>query len=188
MNFDVYQGKTQKVIKATSGDLGVAAGVVKILCSTLPNGHDFKIFADNFFTSIPLIEQLKEEGKFFVGTIRLPRMKNCPLLCEKDLKKNGRGTIGYRVGQNRNIIAVRWLDNRAVTLVSSFVCIDPINEVRRYDRKTRTHVEVQQPNIVKVYNKFMGGVDKLNMLCALYKQTIRSRRGGMCTYGFTVLS
>ena len=31
-------------------------------------------------------------------------------------------------------------------------------------------------HIVKVYNTFMGGVDKLDMMCSLYKPTLKSRR------------
>lgn len=172
-DFDVYQGKNVNVDKSI---LGMSSQIVKSLCESLPSGHNFKVFADNFFTSLPLVESLKREGMFFVGTIRTPRLKNCPLKCEKDLKKEGRGAIDYRVEVNRDIVAVRWFDNKAVTLVSSFVAVDPIEEISRYDRSARKKISVKQPGIVRVYNQFMGGVDKLDMVCSLYKQTIRSRR------------
>ena len=63
----------------------------------LPDGHKFKVFAENFFTSSPLIMELKKRNVFYVGTIRLPRMKNFPLLAEKELKKKGRGAFDYRL-------------------------------------------------------------------------------------------
>ena len=53
------------------------------------------------------------------------------MMAEKDLKKQGRGAIGYRVKTNSNITAVKWYNNKAVTLISSFVGIDPIAEISR---------------------------------------------------------
>ena len=53
------------------------------MTSSLPSGHNFKAFADNFFTSLPLLDVLKERAIWFARTIRINRMNNCPLLCEK---------------------------------------------------------------------------------------------------------
>ena len=95
-DFDIYQGKANKSPAAnkTTG-LGITSSVVVDLCLALPDGHNFKVFADNFFTTLPLIMELKKRNIFYVGTIRLPRMKNCPLLVEKDLKKKHRGAFDY---------------------------------------------------------------------------------------------
>ena len=113
---------------------------------------------------------------YFVGTVRIPRLKNCPLMAQRDLKKQGRGAIDYRVKTNSNIIAVKWYDNKTVKLISSFVGIDPIAEISRYDHSVHEKAAVNQSNIVKVYNTFMVGVYKLDKVCSLNKQTIRSRR------------
>ena len=86
-DFGIYQGKL-KSISDTS--LGVSADVVINLTSSLPDKHNFKVFADNFFTNLPLIVELRKRNIYFVGTIRGSRMKKCPLLSEKDLKMNGR--------------------------------------------------------------------------------------------------
>ena len=37
-------------------------------------------------------------------------------------------------------------------------------------------VQVTQTDIVHVYNQYMGGVDKLHMICMLYKPSLRTRR------------
>ena len=50
--------------------------------------------------------ELKRRNIFYVGTIRLPRMKNCPLLAEKDLKKKGGGAFDYRLDVDSNIIVI----------------------------------------------------------------------------------
>ena len=87
-DFDVYSGKSNENTKSV---YGLSGEVVLQMASTLPKHHNFKLFADNFFTSLPLIETLKHNGILFVGTARTGRLKNCPLMCEKDLKKTGRG-------------------------------------------------------------------------------------------------
>ena len=147
----------------------MSSQVVKSLCGSLPSGHSFKIFSDNFFTSLALVGELEKDAIHFVGTVTIPILKNCPLMAEKDFKKQELGAINYRDETNSNIIAVKWYDNKAVTLISSFVGIDPIAEISRYDCSVHEKFAFNQPNIVKVYNTFMGGVDKLDMVCSLYK-------------------
>ena len=47
--------------------------------------------------------------------------------------------------------------------------VEPIDSVRRYDQREKTYIDVPRPSIVKLYNTCMGGIDKLDMMCALYK-------------------
>lgn len=63
---------------------------------------------------------------------------------------------------------MRWYDNRAVQLSSTNSGIEPILTVKRWDRKQHMHIDVQCPAIVSEYNYHMGGVDKFDMLAALY--------------------
>ena len=86
-------------------------------------------------------------------------------MTEKEVKKQGRGAIDYRVETNGNIIAVKWYDNKIVTLIFLFVGIDPIAEISRYHCSAQEKVAVNQSNIVKVYNTLMDGVGKLDMVC-----------------------
>ena len=95
---------------------------------------------------------------------------------KKDLKKQGRGSFDFQVDIASNVVAVRWYDNQSVNLVSSYVSIEPLHTVRRYDRSLKEKINVKQPNIVHVYNQYMGGIDKLDMMCALYKPRLRTRR------------
>ena len=90
-----------------------------------------------------------------------------------------------RVNQDNNSI-VRGYDNKAVNLISSFVGIEPVGNVKRWDRKSKTHIMVPRPAIVETYNKFMGGVDLLDMLSALYKFSFKSRRWYMYIWWHTV--
>ncbi len=172
-DLDVCQGPADP--EKERSHVGVSGDVVLKLTSTLPAGKKHEVFADNYFTSLLLLEHLRERGIYFLGTIRMNRVRDCQMTEEKDLKKQGRGSMDYRVNQN-NVIIVRWCDSKAVNLVSSFVGITPQGQVKRWDRKTKTYVMVPRPAIVETYNRFMGGVDLLDMLSALYKYSFKTRR------------
>ncbi|XP_053376586.1 piggyBac transposable element-derived protein 2-like [Mercenaria mercenaria] len=183
-DFDVYQGKTEANDNEKS--LGVGGDVVMKLVSTLPEKKKYKIFTDNYFTSVSLVKALKEKQILFVGTIRQNRLK-CDLKSEKELKQNGRGSVDSKVETSSNIIAVRWYDNKSVNLVSSYVGVEPVEEVRRWDKKHKTYVQVNRPAIVVVYNRNMGGVDLLDSLCSLYKPRVKSRRWYMYIFWHTIM-
>ncbi|KAF3851262.1 hypothetical protein F7725_013034, partial [Dissostichus mawsoni] len=114
-DFDVYQGSVNG-IRAKS-ELGLSGDVVMKLASTLPEGQNYEIYADNYFTCVPLVVKLLDRGIHYVGTARQVRLPNCNLEEEKSLKKKGRGSFDIRVEANHNICAVKWYDSRAVTLV-----------------------------------------------------------------------
>ena len=143
-DFGLYQGK--EPTERNASEFGMSGDVVLKLVSTLAPNRNFKISADNYFTSIQHVEKLKGDGFLFTGTIRPNRLKGCPLLSEKELKKNGRGSVDHRLTRNGSITAVRWYDNLAVNLVSSFVGREPLDMVKRYDRKMHAFVEVPRPN------------------------------------------
>ncbi|XP_047490888.1 piggyBac transposable element-derived protein 3-like [Penaeus chinensis] len=173
-DFDIYQGKRGNTSDTSS--LGVAADVVLKLSSTLSDNKNYKVYADNFLSSIPLLEALQNHGIHDLGTIRPNRLRNCNLESDADLKKYGRGSYDFRVEQNHNFVAVKWHDTRAVTLVSTYAGPEPTSQVSRWDKRERNHVQVQIPLTVKEYNSFMGGIDLLDCFLAKYKYHMKSRR------------
>ena len=171
-DFSVYEGKAQG---QEISECKVSRGIVLKLTKTLPKNAGFKIFADNYFTSVLLVEKLLNDGFFYAGTIRFPRMRQCEPESEKTMKKEGRGSTDFKILSDENIIIMRWFDNKPVNLISSYVAVEPIDSVRCYDQREETYTEAPRPNILKVYNTYMGGTDKLDMICALYKGQIKSR-------------
>uniref|UniRef100_A0A3Q2EIN5 PiggyBac transposable element-derived protein domain-containing protein n=1 Tax=Cyprinodon variegatus TaxID=28743 RepID=A0A3Q2EIN5_CYPVA len=140
----------------SKSELGLSGDVVMKLASTLPEGQNYKMYADNYFTCVPLLVKLLDRGIHYVGTARQVRLPNCNLEDEKSLKKKGRGRYDVRVEGNHNICAVKWYDNRAVTLLSSFAGPEPVQKIQRWDKANRTYIEVERPYIVGAYNKYMG--------------------------------
>lgn len=74
------------------------------------------------------------------------------------------------------IVLVKWYDNRPVTLASNFIGVGAVDDVRRWDKRSRSFVMVRRPEIVHRYNTSMGGVDKLDQLISLYRTFIKSRK------------
>ena len=72
-----------------------SAQVVARLCVDLPGHQNFKVFFDNWFTTLDLLYYLRANGILAVGTIRVNRLKGCPVDANKELQKLGRGTMDY---------------------------------------------------------------------------------------------
>jgi len=49
------------------------------------------------------------------------------------------------------------------------------DECRRWDKEERKYVNISCPEAIQLYNKNMGGVDKLDFLVKIYRSFIRSR-------------
>lgn len=133
-DFEVYQGASKE--RDGSG-LSVSGDVVIDMTSKLEEGKNYKVFADNFFSSLKLVKALKAKGLWYVGTVRENRLQGCSLKAEKDLRKGGRGSMDSLVECDSNVVVVRWYDNRKVDVISSFVGIEPVEQVRRFDKTAR---------------------------------------------------
>ena len=95
---------------------------------------------------------------------------------KKTLEAEGRGTLDYVVDVNSNAVVVRWLDNGIVQLISTFVGPSMGNNITRWSGKETKLIEVECPEIVNQYNKHMGGVDLCDMLMALYRIRLGTKK------------
>ena len=66
-DFDLHTGAADKSLVS---ELGVTGDLVMQLASTLPSGVNHKLFADNYFTSLPVVEELQARGIQFLGTVK----------------------------------------------------------------------------------------------------------------------
>jgi len=88
------------------------------------------------------------------------------------LKKKERGTFDYRIDGKGNTVR-RWNDNSVVTAASSGAGIDPLCLANRYSPKLKKTIQVQQPNVIKV---FTGGVDRADENTEKYRPSIRGKK------------
>ena len=112
-DFDIYVGRTSDGIEHD-----LAFSVVTKLCQTL-YGKWHKVFLDNFFTTLKLVEHLFENKVLSCGTFRSGR-KGFPkeLFDKKEIKKLQRGEVMCR--RKGPIVALTWLDNKPVHVLSTF--------------------------------------------------------------------
>ncbi|KAL1233915.1 PiggyBac transposable element-derived protein [Trichinella pseudospiralis] len=125
---------------------------------------------------IPSVLRPIEDGIHSVATIRSNRLRGCPVMPSNELKRKGRGATDFCCTRDNKLCVVKWFDNREVILTSTYKCVDPVEPVRRWDKRQRQFIDVPCPQIVKEYNQFMGGVDLTGMLISLYRIDHKCRK------------
>lgn len=188
-SFEIYTGAGDNKIPEGAPDLGAASNVVVRLSKHIPNFLNHIIYFDNFYTSLGLITYLRSRGIFSLGTVRTNRLPNCKLASDETLKekKVERGYSEEYVGNayGVDISSVLWHDTKTVRLLSTYVGIKPFksystkiqtNTVTRWDKKKKQHYEIDCPNIIKEYNRHMGGVDLMDGLLGRYHIRMKTRK------------
>ena len=144
--FDIYTGRKD------ASEIVLGETVVLDLTRKL-HGTGISVFADNYFSSPTLAALLRDRGMNFVGLARKDRKGLPPF---KDDKKRQRSEMFYC--KEKILMAVKWIDNKSVHVIFNIINSDMSSAERR--------VIVQQeklcigcPDLIKMYNKNMGGVD-----------------------------
>ena len=182
VNCEPYQGAGGR----TDPQVGLGGSVVLGLLSRLPVGQHHKVYFDNFFTSLKLIDRLSALGIGAAGTVRANRVENCPVKSCDTMKKEPRGSSDFRSDITAGNVVVRWNDNSVVTVVSNFTGVQPLQRARRWSRAESRRVEIQQPHLISQYNSHMGGVDRMDQNLDKYRMTIRSRKWWWPLFAFTL--
>jgi len=77
---------------------------------------------------------------------------------------------------NYNITVLRWQDNKLVHTISTYAGAIPEDKAKRFDRKSRTTIEITRPYAISEYNRFMGGVDIMDRMIAHYPHGFKNRK------------
>ena len=131
---------------------------------------------ENFFTSPSLLRLLKGNGMAATGTVRANRTENAPLQAVDDMKKKARGSSDVVNDNKSNVTLVRWKDNKVVIVASTLYGKEPMKRARRCIKDKGGRVEIDQPNSVSVYNKTIGGVDRMDQNIGAYMVNISSKK------------
>ena len=177
VQFEPYQGvkgKTPSRKSATTWGLGER--VVLDLLNSLPPKLSYHVFCDNFFTSLRLVQHLQNENIKITGTIRSNRLDKCSILAPKLLEKKARGFYDQSTDEQGRLTVVGWNDNRCVYVVSNCLSVSPASTVSRFCRKQKKRISVDQPELIKVYNKNMGGVDRCDQNISAYRISMKSKK------------
>lgn len=163
--FDLYTGKR------TSGtEYGLGESVVIQLTKKL-DGLGCEIYIDNFFNSPLLQYRLISQNTKLCGTVRTNRKylpKTAP--ADKNMKRGDIYTTSYH-----GITFVKWMDNKAVHLLTNFLPPAETETVKRRMAGSAEKIDVRCPKIVSHYNKNMGGVDLMDQRKVYYEVDRRSK-------------
>ena len=143
-------------------DAGMTHAVVMKLADPIKSrGHH--IYTDNFYTSPKLFTDLRDNGFGACGTLRLNR-RGLPAAIKENVRKGEKKA--FRL--DPSMLAIKWMDKRAVTVLTT-VHDDTEVEVERRTRHAAGGREtVLKPKAVVEYNKYMGGVDLADQLLSYY--------------------
>ncbi|XP_029348686.1 piggyBac transposable element-derived protein 3-like [Acyrthosiphon pisum] len=152
-NFELYTGQEnfEKFRLNTEPDLMASANVVVRLSRIIPEKKNHRLYFDNYYTTIPLVQYMAKKGILTLGTVRRNRIPNCKFPSEKIMLKEPRGT-SYEyltVFNNVPITSVIWKDNKLVTLLSSYCGILPEMSINRFDKKSKRNME-EISRVVKI--------------------------------------
>lgn len=186
--FEIYSGAPETP-DLGEPDLQPSANIVVRLVREVPKFQNHIIYFDNYYTTVALVVYLRTIGILSVGTIRRNRIKNCKLPDEKVMQKFERGTSHEFICNIHGIdvSSLSWKDNRVVNLLSTYVGVKPISSIigneteepltiKRFDKKDKTVKMIPCPQIIKEYNRHMGGVDLMDSSMGRHKIAMKSRK------------
>ena len=157
-NFDIYIGK---VAGQVIGPNGLAYDVVMRLMQPLLN-QGYHLYFDNFYSSVTLLKDLFQLGTPACGTVSENRRLFPESLKQgkKWAKRKERGSMRWE--RSGVCLAIQWIDNKLVSMLST---IDVAGEFVITQRKKKVEnkwqtINVQQPQAIATYNKYMNGVDR----------------------------
>ncbi|XP_046992254.1 piggyBac transposable element-derived protein 4-like [Schistocerca americana] len=171
----IYTGKVEGIVEKSLGER-----IVRDMCKDL-EGKRYHIYFDNFFTSVSLLQNLKDDRLFACGTIRSQRKGLPTLKTDKELQ---RGEFDWSVSSG-GIACIKWKDKCVVMLLSTIdspVCVE---EVSRKEKNGKI-IKVPCPKIVKSYNANMGCADKADMINSFYAIDRKSRKWWLRLFWYIV--
>ena len=145
-----------------ASDMGMTAGVVLHLVEPI-RGLGHHLYTDNYYTSPALYAELRRHGFEACGTLRLNR-RGVPPEAKATLRKGERRAVVV----DDYTAVIQWHDKRTVSILSTVHTDTPVQVERRSRHAPGGREEVEKPEAVVEYNKYMGGVDRGDQLLSYY--------------------
>ncbi|GFT02574.1 piggyBac transposable element-derived protein 3 [Nephila pilipes] len=90
---------------------------------------------------------------------------------DPSVRDTSRGSHDFYFDVKNKITAVKYNDNKCITLATNFDIIEPLTSVSRREEGKAEKNKIEQPCLVNNYNKNMGGIESHDWL--VEKHTIR---------------
>merc|ERR1712121_574945 len=143
-------------------DLGSTANRVFSLIKNVPRHQNYEFYMDNYFLSIPLMNELRKIGIHSMGTIRIPNAAGFSQSCipDKELRELGsRAFFEYllscEVSVDPGIRIIRWNDSKIFNFAHAKGSAHPTvrKEIWHCDKtNTNQKTEIDMPSVIGKYN------------------------------------
>ncbi|XP_052756252.1 piggyBac transposable element-derived protein 3-like [Galleria mellonella] len=74
---------------------------------------------------------------------------------------------------DNTFIIAKWHDNNIFSIASNAVGINPKQSAKRFSQSEKRNIVIEEPHMVSIYNKYMGGVDRSDENISHYRIGIR---------------
>ena len=155
--FEVYLGQQQ------NSEFGLEYDVVMKLCKDI-SGKNHHVHCDNLFTSVQLLKDLLACKTYCNGTIQVNK-KYLPKGICKPSRMIHSAYKSYQDGSS-NLVATVSQHNRIIWIVSKNS--NPKNVVHTDRRLGPNVIQVNQPQNIQQYKRYMNGVDGHGEMCMEY--------------------
>lgn len=156
LKMKIYAGKDD-----ITGNKGHAQKVVEhLVADFIEEGRS--LYADNFYSSVPLAESLLKKKTYVCGTLRGDRRGLPKEFVKEKIKK---GEVEAKENQN-GVRIIKWQDKRRVLMLSTRP-EDSANLIPT-GKNNRAGVPILKPTAVVAYNKAKKGVDISDQLSSYY--------------------
>ncbi|CAH2091503.1 unnamed protein product [Euphydryas editha] len=145
-DFDIYQGNTTYP-DFQDTNFGLSEKAVLSLTKDLVPGHI--IYCDRYFTV---------------------------MTDDKEMKKKPRGSWKIVVNKAKKLVLTKWVDSKPVTFLSNVHADQTIDECQRWSKTQRKYISVPRPEVVKLYNRNMGGVDMADRMLSYCPYRYRTKK------------
>ncbi|XP_040573820.2 piggyBac transposable element-derived protein 3-like [Lepeophtheirus salmonis] len=132
------------------------------------------VICDNYFGTVLMLKELARMKIACTTTLREDRLGGAPVLSRPHMNKKARGSM--EEVYTDCVSLVKWKDNKVVSVASNKMRAQPLQKVKRWDRKQKKYIYIDIPNSICIYNKYMGGVDLFDQQVAAYRIRIRSKK------------
>lgn len=134
-------------------------------------GTNRNVTGDNWFTSIPMTEELLDAKKLtYVGTIRHNK-REIPLQFKSNANREVNSSL---FGFHGNLTLVSYCQKK-----KSMIVLSSMHHDKAIDNGT---TETKKPEMITFYNRTKIGVDILDQLCAKYNVARNTRRWPMVIF------
>jgi hypothetical protein len=142
-----------------------------------------KVYVDNLFTSMDLLDHMGDRQWGVTGTLRQNRIIGIPLPGKKEATRNMKRGEAEAVYSSDSTVIV-WKDNQPVYMASNCDTLHPMGQCQRYSSKDKRYMPFPQPLMNHLYNRSMGGVDLVDNSEKNYAITTRIKKWYWCIYAW----